>query len=377
MSTLFDILIGGSSAKDFGANMVELEVEENADLPGAFSMTLPVAVTDAGDYDTVSDSRLAPLSNICVTAQAADGVTQCLFDGYVLAQQIHLDTGTSKSTVKVWGQDASWLMNLTEQAKEWVDVTDGSAANSIFGNYGFTPDPGNLDDDSAAHSEDGATLMQRASDAQFLRALARRGGKLFRVFCTDTPGQRTGYFGMPDLTASPAVTLVLNDSSAANVATLDIAFDVMRPSSVNAFQALFSDAAADGSGAGGTVSDSGLPAMDDQGLAALAGSNAVTALLTATAADAGTVTQRASALLREAGWFARCEGSTNADLLGSILRVGSVAAVNAAGAIHSGNYLVWSVRHKITQQAHEMKFTLVRNGVGTAPPAAPSLGIGL
>jgi hypothetical protein len=264
-----------------------------------------------------------------------------LFDGYVLAQQIHLDTGTSKSTVKVWGQDASWLMNLTEQAKEWVDVTDGSAANSIFGNYGFTPDPGNLDDDSAAHSEDGATLMQRASDAQFLRALARRGGKLFRVFCTDTPGQRTGYFGMPDLTASPAVTLVLNDSSAANVATLDIAFDVMRPSSVNAFQALFSDAAADGSGAGGTVSDSGLPAMDDQGLAALAGSNAVTALLTATAADAGTVTQRASALLREAGWFARCEGSTNADLLGSILRVGSVAAVNAAGAIHSGNYLVW------------------------------------
>jgi hypothetical protein len=100
-------------------------------------------------------------------------------------------------------------------------------------------------------------------------------------------------------------------------------------------------------------------------------------LLTATAADAGTVTQRASALLREAGWFARCEGSTNADLLGSILRVGSVAAVNAAGAIHSGNYLVWSVRHKITQQAHEMKFTLVRNGVGTAPPAAPSLGIGL
>ena len=150
-------------------------MEENADLPGAFSITLPVALTSTGDYDTVSDPRLAPLSNIAVTAQAADGLTHCLIDGYVLAQQIHLDTGTSNSTIKVWGQDASWLMNTTEQAKEWVDVTDGAAANSIFGDYGFTPDPSNLDDDSPAHTEDGATLMQRASDAQFLRALARRG----------------------------------------------------------------------------------------------------------------------------------------------------------------------------------------------------------
>src|SRR5271157_2364191 len=376
MTTLFDILIGGASAADFDAAIMEVEVEENADLPGAFSITLPVATTSTGDYDTISDSRLAPLSNVCVTAQAADGITQCLIDGYVLAQQIHLDTGTAKSTIKVWGQDASWLMNTTEQAKEWVDVTDGAAANSIFGNYGFTPDPSNTDDDSPAHSEDGATLMQRASDAQFLRTLARRGGKLFRVFCTDTPGSRTGYFAMPSLSASPSTTLILNDATAANVNALDISFDVMRPSAVNAFQALFADADADTTGAGGNFTDDGLPAMSDQSLAALTG-GAVTALLTTTAADSGTITQRANSLLREAGWFVRCEGSTDADLLGSILRVGQVVALNAAGAIHSGNYLVWSVRHKITAEKHEMKFVLVRNAMGAPPPAAPSLGLSL
>jgi hypothetical protein len=376
MSTLFDIVIGGTPAADFDAAIVELEVEENADLPGAFSITLPVATTSTGDYDTVSDSRLAPLSNICVTAQAADGITQCLIDGYVLAQQIHLDTGTAKSTIRVWGQDASWLMNSTEQAKEWVDVTDGAAANSIFGNYGFTPDPSNTDDDSPAHSEDGATLMQRASDAQFLRTLARRGGKLFRVFCTDTPGSRTGYFAMPSLSASPSTTLILNDATAANVNALDISFDVMRPSAVNAFQALFTDTDADIAGAGGNFTDDGLPSMSDQSLAAVTGST-VTALLTTTAADSGTVAQRANSLLREAGWFVRCEGSTDADLLGSILRVGQVVALNAAGAIHSGNYLVWSVRHKITAEKHEMKFVLVRNAMGTPPPAAPSLGLSL
>jgi hypothetical protein len=376
MGTLFDILIGGTSAKDFDADVIELEVEENADLPGAFSLTLPVALTSTGDYDTVSDPRLAPLSNIAVTAQAADGTTHCLIDGYVLAQSIHLDTGTAKSTIKVWGQDASWLMNTTEQAREWADVTDGAAANTIFGDYGFTPDPSNLDDDSPAHTSDGATLMQRATDAQFLRALAQRAGKLFRVFCTDTPGQRTGFFAAPDLSGDPAVTLILNDATAANVSALDISFDVMRPSAVSAFQALFTDADGDDTGAGGTFTDDGLPTMNDRGLSAVAG-GAITALLTTTAADAGTLNQRADSVLREAGWFVRCQGSTDAGLLGAILRVGTMVQLNAAGALHSGNYLVWSVRHRINAEKHEMAFVLVRNALGTAPPTAPSGGLSL
>ena len=62
----------------------------------------------------------------------------------MLAQNVHLDTGTASSTVKVWGQDPTWLMNATEQVHEWVDVTDGAVANTIFGTYGFTPDPANL-----------------------------------------------------------------------------------------------------------------------------------------------------------------------------------------------------------------------------------------
>ena len=106
--------------------------------------------------------------------------------------------------------------------------------------------------------------MQRASDAQFLRALARRAGKLFRVFCTDTPGQRTGFFAAPEPVRRSCDHLVLNDAAAANVSSLDISFDVMRPDAVNAFQALFTDADGDATGAGGNFTDGGLPAMSDQ-----------------------------------------------------------------------------------------------------------------
>ncbi|MEA3051421.1 MAG: hypothetical protein QOG72_324 [Sphingomonadales bacterium] len=363
MTSSFDLLAGGAPVSDFDTSLLDLEIEENVDLPGAFRMTLPVRVSATSDYDTPSDPRFGPLANIAVTAQAADGQAHCLIDGYVLAHDLHLDTAAAASTVKISGQDASWLMNMTETVREWPDVTDGAAANTIFGDYGFTPDPKNLDDDSPAHTADTASLMQRASDAQFLRDLARRGGKLFRVFCTDTPGVRIGAFVTPSLDGEPAVTLILNPADAANVGPLDISWDVMRPSSVVAQQLLVSDDS--GEAAGGETTTSGLATLDSQDLAAFAG-QPVKALLTTQAADAGTVTQRAQSLLRDSGWFVRCEGTTDAGRLGAILRAGTVAQIEAAGSLHSGKYLVWSVRHHITANAHEMKFVLMRNAVGTS-----------
>ena len=66
-----------------------------------------------------------------------------------------------------------------------------------------------------------------------------------------------------------------------------------------------------------------------------------------------------------------------------MLRVGSVVAVGGVGALLSGAYLVWSVRHTITTQDHTMAFVLVRNAVGPAPasgghrlPAGPGMAGG-
>jgi hypothetical protein len=86
--------------------------------------------------------------------------------------------------------------------------------------------------------------------------------------------------------------------------------------------------------------------------------------------DAGELTMRAQSLLREAGWFVRCEGEADLARVQTVLRVGDLVAVEGMGSLHSGKYLVWSVRHTITGQAHKMKFVLVRNAVGPAPAGA-------
>ena len=371
MGSSFRLLLDGNPADDtLYASLSSLEVEENVDLPGAIQLNLAVSNSSDGDLTFVNDSGLGPFANLAVVATPEGSDAQCIFDGYVLSHKLHLETGTTASTLQVWGQDASWLMNVEEKTKEWVDVTDADVANAIFGDYGISPASDNTTDDSPSHTEAGHSLMQRASDIQFLRSLARRNGKLCWVACADQAGQRTGYFAKPALDGDPVSTITLNDPEAPIVTVLDFDWDATRPTTVKARQALFNDNAEDGVGV--DTSDSGLSLLDDRSLADFAG-QPVTVLLTVPVDDAGELTLRAQSLLREAGWFMRCEGEADVSRLRAVLRAGTVVMINGAGSLHSGKYFVWSVRHTITADSHKMKFTLVRNAIGPAPTGGGGL----
>jgi len=386
MPSSYQILFDGQPADaDFYTSIASLEVEENVEMPGAVQLNLPVNRSDSGELTDVADSRFKPLANIAVVATPAAGAAtdlasaaasalgiggggssaaQCIFDGYILSHKLHLEKGTTNSTLAIWGQDASWLMNLTENVKEWVDVTDGDVANAIFGDYGITPADDNTSDDSPSHTEDGHSLMQRGSDIQFLRMLARRNGKICRVACKDQPGQRIGYFAKAKLDGDPVLTLTVTDPENWTMEAMDLEWDVTRPTSVIARQALFTDD--DEDGVSGDTSDSGLNSLGDRALADFA-SKPMTVLLAAPVDDGGELSLRAQSLLREADWFVRCEGQADVARLNAILRADTVVEIDGIGTLHSGKYYVWSVRHTITADSHKMKFVLMRNAVGPAP----------
>src|SRR5262249_20302567 len=166
--------------------------------------------------------------------------------------------------------------------------------------------------------------------------------------------------------ADAVATLSFTDPAAWTVDALDFSWDVMRPTGVQASQISFDDDSGDAVPA--DTSDSGLSPMAARSLADYAGRSS-TAVLTA-CADPPELPRRAAALLREAGWLARCEGTVDADRLGTVLRVGTVVTVEGAGSLHSGNWFVWSVRHMLGHDSYRMRFTLVRNAVGTAPGGA-------
>ena len=125
---------------------------------------------------------------------------------------------------------------------------------------------------------------------------------------------------------------------------------MVAPTQVATRQASLTDADKDGTVA--DTSDSGLSALDDRDLATFAGRSS-TVVLTA-AADDDELPGRAQGLLREAGWFARCEGTVDISMIKQVLRVGTVIAIENVGQLLSGKYLVRSVApHDHDQQPRD------------------------
>ena len=367
MSVTIQLTVGGAAVPGaFYDTIRQMEIEESSDQPGTLLLQLPVNRTSAGDLQFVGDGTFEPMTNVTltVTPGARGSRAQCIFDGYVLSWRLHLDRASTSSTIGIWAQDASWLMNADDHVAEWSGLTDGQVADAIFSSYGFTPAAGNTGNDSPSHLPEGHTLVQRATDLQFLRGLARRGGKLCRVACTDSPGIRTGYFVIPAVAGQPVATISLLDPDRWTVEALDFDWDVMRPTEADASQVDLTQSSDTGTDV--TTDASGLPPLDKRDYPTYLG-QASKLLLTAPA-DAAELGQRTAAVLTESGFFSRCAGEADADRIGTILRVGDVVTIEGAGSIQSGNWLVWNVRHSFSLDSWKMGFTLVRNAMGPAAP---------
>ena len=122
MSKIQILLDGTAVDAAFYDTLTSVEVEENADLPAAIRLKLPVTTKDK-DLTWVNDGRLKPFTNICVVITPEEGEKECIFDGYVLAHKIHLESGITASTLEVTGQDATVLMALEEKTREFSDLT--------------------------------------------------------------------------------------------------------------------------------------------------------------------------------------------------------------------------------------------------------------
>jgi hypothetical protein len=375
MSVSVQLAVGGTPVPDsFYDAILDLEIEENADGPGTLLLRLPADRTSHGDLQFVGDGTFEPMTNITLslTLGKPGSARQCVFDGYVLAWRLHLTRASTSSTIDITAQDASWLMNLDDQVVEWAGLTDGGVANAIFATYGFTPASGNLAGDSAAHLQNGHTLLQRGTDLQFLRGLARRGGKLLRVGCAGTPGLRTGYFVSPAVAGQPTATISLVDQDLWTVEDLDFEWDVTRPTEVTASQVDLSQPIP--AGIEVTSPGSGLSQLDQRSYSRYL---ARPARLRLTApADVAELSQRGTAVLAESGFFVRCRGEADVDRVGAVLRAGDVVAIAGAGNLHSGKWLVWQVRHSFSLDGWTTGFTLVRNAVGPASPGGTLASFG-
>ncbi len=349
MSLSIAITINGLPDEQL-SRAAKVEVHERLGEPTQYLLTYLLDVGE-GDFGLLREPRLGPNSELSVLAMMESGV-ECLVKGPVHGQQIRLVHGGAGSQLEVRGSDALVKMDREFKSNVWANVSDNEAVLSIVAQYGLLPDVGRT---NARHLELKHSLIQRGSDLQFVRKLARRNGFHFWTTCNPL-GIETAHFKRLQLGGEAAVDLVINED-ARNLDSLDIHWDVERPTSVEGTQHDLNNHGP----LNGAVAQSPQSPLGAQDLRSITGDVRSTSVA-APANDAGDMQVRGEATLMEAEWFIRANCKTSFHQLGKLVRAHTLANVQGAGSRHSGKYLVSGVRHLIDPSSHSMEIELLRNG---------------
>ena len=326
-------------------------VTESIGQPTYFRLEYGLDIDD-GDFPLLKESKLGAGSEISVLVPTAES-TECLVKGPVYSQQIQFEQG-GLGTLVVLGADSLIKMDREDKAVVWSDLTDSSAASSIFSQAGFTPD---VEATDAGHLESKHTLVQRETDLAFVRRLARRNGSLFWITCDEFEVE-TAHFKRPVLDGEAACDLVINlTDPKTNVTSLEITWDVERPTKADAVELDLNNK----SNITGTVESSPLTALGGSALATIVAEPRI-AHVRAPVDDNGDLQARSEGAVIEASFFVRASGSTTLSALGKVLRSHTLVNLRGVGSRHSGLWFCSSVRHSIDSAEHRMDFELIRNG---------------
>ena len=344
---------GRSVDPELLARVREVEVEEHAEMADILRLRLAVAVQESGSSWTALDESLFErLTNVRVQATIGDN-SESLIDAYVIETRAEFSDQPGGSQLEVVAMDGSVLLNLEEKVRAWPDMSDSDIADAIFGEHGLTPQ---VESTRPTRLELDRTVLQRGTDIQFLRELARRNGYECVVELDPRSGEAQGCFRPPRVDEQPQGVLSVNLGSATNVNRFQARYDMLRPTT----------AQATGLEVGGQSDQSGEAeqgALTDLGGTALSATDRPRrALLSNTGlADSAELQTYAQAVVDRSSWAIRAEGELSTVAYGGILHAKRPVNVRGAGRQFSGTYYVERVLHRITGEGYTQYFTLRRN----------------
>jgi len=221
--------------------VLQVEVDERAEDASTFRITLdlsPVDGPDGGDWDLLERGAFMTdlgLPEVGLMRRVTIGfgltggdqgepeVDEIVLDGYITAVEAIIgESRVPDSSLVLTGSDAMCLMHLSTVTREWYGLSDSEIAGELFGKYGFASGPDSLEPTNPIRERSRASLVQRGTDAQFLRQLAQRNG--YELHLEPVQGEVTvgphpttsvtGHFHSPrpDRTPQPVLDLFPRES---------------------------------------------------------------------------------------------------------------------------------------------------------------------
>ena len=386
----YQISFGGEAVdNEFYGDVVSLTVEESVAAPGIFTLQLISRMQEDGSWGYLEDDRFALYNKVAIKvgftggggllatigslfgagdfgAGDSNSGLATVFDGYVTAIDFNLGSTPATTFVEVSGMDTSVLMSLEEKIASWPNMADSDIAQQILGDYGVQVA---ADSTSTVHQDTDTTILQRSTDIQFVRELARKNGLEFYFETDDQTGNVTGFFQAPQLDATPQPDLTIQLGDQSNLKSFSAHLSGQRPLTVKTQQMDIKSNSANVA----QVSDIALAALGEKDASTLIG-GAIGSLVTpkdapaqmlvlgSPTSDSTELTTIAQAVRDEAGWLITATGEVNSDAYQAVLRPRRLVLVKGAGNSFNGKYYVTKVVHEIKADGnYSQKFEARRN----------------
>jgi phage protein D len=380
----YQITLGDEAvAEDFYGDVVSLEVEESTDLPGTLRLRLRLSLGEDGEWDYLADDRLAPFQavKVAVGFTGGQGLAGALggllgsggddglvpvFQGFITGVSLALGSEPGNSYLDVTAMDHCVLLSLEEKVASWPNLSDSDIVRQIMSGYAVDSQ---IDATAPTPQEDDRVVIQRGTDIQFVRGLARKNGLEFYFETDKESGSALAHFQAPQLDGTPQPDLAIRFGDQSNLRSLSVRQTGLRPLSVKVRQL---DAKADSVNEA-QASDVQLAELGDKSLAVLAGgtldglvtpkdTQALMLLLASPTSDATELQTIAQAVRDEAGWFLAAQGEVNTEAYQAVLRPRRLVLIKGAGAAYSGKYYVTRVVHALRDDgSYTQKFEARRN----------------
>ena len=243
-----DVWIDGVAMSDAPGLIRRLEVDERTDDVSSFAMTLDQAPGN-DDWTALADGRFQLLHRITIGFGIGDSDAKApaskdvVFDGYITAvEPVFGVDRTSDSSLELSGLDASCVMHLEERQRRFEGMTDSDIVKQIYEEYGFATPSEAIESTQPSRDPDRGTMLQRGTDADFIRMLARRNG--FEAYVERAPGpvqagaaaapECNGHFHRPRPDAAAQPTLALTPHQAATLIEMRARWESHRPAQIRA-----------------------------------------------------------------------------------------------------------------------------------------------
>lgn len=383
----YQISLGGKPVEDqFYGDVVSLAVEESASAAGSFTLQLVSRLQDDGSWGYLDDPNMTLFNPVSISIgfQPPGGIVGALenllggasgdtglhtvFQGYITGLRFTQGADPRATVCEVNGLDSSVLLSLEEKIATWPDMADSDIAQEILSAYSFDCE---IDQTTPSHQSRDDIVVQRATDLQFVRELARRNGLEF-YFESDDTGAVTAYFRAPQLDGTPQSDLSSHFGDETSLKSFSVSMSGLRPLNVKVEQVDIAANSANSAQSGAMKwTQLGEKSLDDLVSAPLGNlitpkdAMAQTLVLGQPTSNPTELDNIAQAVRNEAAWFINATGEVNSDAWQGVLRPRRTVLIRGAGKAFSGKYYVTKVTHEMRADGtYSQAFEARRNARG-------------